>query len=583
MSIFKRLGWFFKQEKRAYISGVFMLFLIAILQTLNPYLIGKVVDEIASDHMMVNMVIIFITILGVSGIFQYLFRYYWRVKIFGTSAKLEKILRQRLYKHFTEMDAQFYQEHRTGDLMAHATNDLNAIRLVAGQGILTLADSLFTGGATLISMFLFVDWRLTLVAMLPLPFLILSSQKIGHKIHQGFRRAQASFSAMNSKVQESVSGVRVIKTFGEESLDIDDFKRVTNDVVKANMSVTKYDAMFNPNINLFTGISYAITIVMGGMLVTNNELSIGSLVAFISYVGMMIWPMLAVGQLYNLLERGNASYDRIVNLFDQSSHIYKADNGKKSGIASDWHIAINRFCYPDAQQAVLKDIDFNLKNGQTIGIVGKTGSGKSTLFKLLLREYDQFTGSIRVGGVSIRDFDMDYYLKSIGYVPQDNFLFSTTIAENIKFADPTLSEEKVRYAAKLADIDENILELPEGYQTLVGERGVSLSGGQKQRISIARALVTDPELLILDDSLSAVDAKTEQKILSNLKDVRQNKSTIISAHRMSSVMDADLILVLDNGLIQEVGTHDQLMANQGWYYRMYEKQKLEQHLEGGQL
>lgn len=580
VSIFKKLSWFFRQEWKAYFVGVFFLIIVAILQVVSPRIVGIIIDEIALGTLTMASLWKWTAIILIAGVLQYLFRYIWRMKIWGTSAELEKILRSRLFKHFTEMDAVFFQKYRTGDLMAHATNDLNAIRMVAGAGILTLADSIFSGGITLFTMFFLIDWRLTLIAMIPLPALTLVSRILGQKMHKRFRKAQAAFSSLNDKTQESVSGVKVIKTFGEEEEDIRDFEAMTKDVVAKNKSVYLVDALFDPAIQLILGLSFALTIIFGGRFVVEGSISIGQLVSFISYIGMMAWPMLAVGRLFNVLERGSASYSRIDELLKEKSTIQEQKNAVRTVVSGDLDFQVSSFSYPNSKEISLHDVNFHLKRGQTLGIVGRTGSGKSTIFRLLLREYDQYTGSINYNGIDIRDYSLDALLSGIGYVPQDNFLFSSDVRENIRFADPSISQQKVEEAARLTAIHHDILGFPDGYDTMVGERGVSLSGGQKQRIAIARALVTEPELLILDDSLSAVDAKTEEAILTGLKQQRADQTTIIAAHRISSVMHANEIIVLDEGRIVERGTHHELMELNGWYRRMYEKQQLETKLEG---
>ncbi|WP_125547694.1 ABC transporter ATP-binding protein [Levilactobacillus lindianensis] len=581
MSIFRKLAWYFRQEWRVYLTGIVGLLLTAIIAIIPPRIIGNMVDGIHGQTMTGKLLVIDLSLITVAALAQYATRYLWRNAIWGGAAKLEQLLRNRLFDHFMLMDSVFYQRYRTGDLMAHATNDLEAIQRVAGGGILEFADAIITGGTTLIAMMMLIDWRLTLLAIIPFPFLALISWYLGHKIHKAFGASQEAFSRLNNKAQESISGIKVIKALGQENADVADFDSQVDRTIKINRRVNRLDSLFDPMITLVISISYVATIVLGGLFVVNHTITIGNLVSFISYLAMMVWPMFAVGMLFNTMERGNASYDRVMELLEQKTHIIDRQDGITVRPTGTLSYHVNRFDYPDDAGASLQRVDFDLPAGHTLGIVGRVGAGKSTIMKLILREFDNYEGTISFGGHDIKDYALDSYLPAIGYVPQESFLFSSNIFENIRFANPSATQAEVEAAAAKSDLAGQIAQLPAGYDTEVGEEGISLSGGQRQRLAIARALLINPELLILDDALSAVDAETETEILANLKAERANKTTVISAHRLSSVMNADEILVLNDGHVVERGNHAELMANDGWYHRMFIEQQLETQVRGG--
>lgn len=402
---------------------------------------------------------------------------------------------------------------------------------------------------------------------------------MGDKLHYSFDKSQAAFSRLNNKTQESVSGIKVLKAFGESEQDSAAFNKMVDDTIQINKKVFKWDSMFDPLGTLIIGATYVITIIYGGLLVSNHTLSVGQLVSFIAYISNMVWPMFAIGYLFNILERGSASYDRVERLLYEKPQITD-ENADQSltvtDIQGDLKYEIKFFAYPDEKEIpVLQNIDFTLKPGQTLGLVGKVGSGKTTIIELLLREFDQYQGRISLGSHDIRNIPLKLLLSEISYVPQNNFLFSTSIEKNIAFSDENVEKDKIESAAQKSDLHDDILQMPAGYKTLVGENGVSLSGGQKQRLSIARALLKESPILILDDALSAVDAKTETSILDSLKSERKGKKTLIAAHRLTSVMDADLILVLKEGKIVERGKHADLLAQNGWYAEMWRKQELQ--------
>ena len=581
MSIFKDLLWFFKQEKRSYGIGIFLLVLVALLELIPPKVIGMVIDQIAKKGLDTNKLVIFVGIFFINGLLLYYFRFKWRTLIFGSSLKLARQLRINLYSHFSKMSPAFYQKNRIGDLMAHATNDVQSVRETAGAGILTFVDSIILGSSVLVMMAVSISWKLTLVSLLPLPIMAISTQYYGKLLHQRFHLAQESFSELNNKVQESMSGLKVIRSFGQEKEDIQTFKAQADIVVEENMKVARIDALFDPTIMLVVSISYLIAIVYGSRLVVADEISIGGLISFVTYLGLLIWPMLAIGWLFNIVQRGRASYDRIRTLLAVEPEIKNAKGALEELDMGDIQYDISSFKYNEESNFELKNINFTVKEGETIGIVGKTGQGKTTILKLLLREYDITNGGVSIAYSNIKDVTLNALREHIGYVPQEHFLFSTTVGENIGFGNADATSNEIERAAEIASIHDDILTFIDGYETIVGERGVSLSGGQKQRISIARSLLVNPNILILDDCLSAVDAKTEEKILCSLKEDRVGKTTFITSHRMSAVMHSDLIIVLDEGEIIQKGTHEDLVNIEGWYKEMFERQQLEELVEQG--
>ncbi|WP_342505055.1 ABC transporter transmembrane domain-containing protein [Sporosarcina sp. FSL K6-2383] len=581
MKVLVQLSWFFKQQKKQYIFGVVMLVFVSLLQLLPPKIIGIIVDDITVGELTATGLTKWLVILGVAGALMYVARFYWRVMIFGSAVLLSRTMREKLFNHFTRMSPSFYQKRRVGDLMAHATNDINAVQQTAGMGVLTLVDSISTGGLVILTMAITINWKLTLIALIPLPFMIFMTGYYGKLLRKRFRFAQEAFSNLNDKTQESISGIKVIKTFGQQQEDIEDFTNLSTDVVAKNMRVAKIDALFDPTITGIFAISYILSFFFGTKFIIADEMSIGDMVAFSTYLGLLVWPMLAFGFLFNIVERGNASYSRIKELLSIEPEIKDLPGAIDKRPEGDLYFDIDEFKFPEDERPALNNVHFTLKRGETMGIVGKTGSGKTAILKLLLREFEGYKGSVVYGDNPINQYKQQRLRESIGYVPQDHFLFSTTLSENIAFTNPKIATEKIYEAARLAHIHDDILGFTEGYDTVVGERGVSLSGGQKQRVSIARALIMEPELLILDDSLSAVDAKTEEAILESLKQTRTGETTIITSHRLSAIQHAHKIIVLDEGTIVEAGTHEELIEMDGKYKEMYDLQQLEVLVEQG--
>jgi ATP-binding cassette, subfamily B, multidrug efflux pump len=578
-SVFRKLSWFFKEEWLRYTLAITALIVASIIDLIPPKLVGMVIDAIQFNELtaekLIKIIIFFAGLLIVS----YLVMFLWDYTLFGGALLLERKMRSKLIGHFLKMTPRFFSKYQTGDLMARSTNDLKAIMQTSGFGILTLVDSTVFMTLIIGVMVFTISWQLTLAALIPLPIMGYIVHKYGSAIHHRFTEAQNAFSDLNNYTLESVRGVRVIRAFVQEKQDVKHFQEMTNKVFQKNVQVAKMEALFDPTIKILVGLSYTIGLGFGAYMVFKNQITIGDLVAFNVYLGMLIWPMFAVGELINIMQRGNASIDRVEEILNQEPDVQDPKQPKTIHIPEIIQFQNVNFSYPDTENRQLKDIHLTIQRGQTIGIVGKTGSGKTTLFRQLLREYIPPEGSLTINHIPIDQFTLDETRSWIGYVPQDHVLFSKTVRENLLFGCGEKEDKEIYRVLESASFKEDIENLPNGLDTLVGESGVTLSGGQKQRLSLARALLMDPEILILDDSLSAVDGKTEAKILAHLKEERANKTTLIAAHRLSAVKHADLIIVLENGRIVERGTHEELIQLNGWYKTQYEIQQMDEEVE----
>ncbi len=583
MRLFIDLWWFFKQEKKSYSIGIILLVLVSLLSLIPPHAVGAIVDQMASGTLEKDELVLWLLLLLASGGLAYCFRLGWRLLIFGASLRLGRHLRNRLYQHFTLQNPQFYQKERIGDLLAHVTNDVQAVEATAGEGILTLVDSITMGSLVLFIMFFTIHAPLTVLVLIPMPIMALATGYYGKLLHHRFQQAQAAFSELNNQVQENISGQRVIKAFGQEEQEKILFKNQSRQVVAKNIGVARIDALYDPTIAIIVGISFFLAIGFGSWFIIKGELTVGQLTTFTMYLGLLVWPMLAFGWLFNIVERGRASYDRIQRLLSRRPQIGDRTGAVTTKPAGDILFKIQSFTYPDQKRPALKEINFSIRQGELVGITGPTGAGKTTLLRLLMRQFELTDGDILIGEHSIKEYSLSALRQQIGYVPQDHILFSTTIRENIALAKPDASLEEIEEAARIACIDQDILGFELGYETPVGERGVTLSGGQKQRIAIARALLVDPEILILDDCLSAVDAQTEQVILERLLKFRQGKTTLLASHRLRNLELAHTIVVLQGGEVKEMGPHAVLMAQGGWYQTMYRQQQLALEVEKGRV
>lgn len=580
MKAFKTLKNFFIKHKWDYIIGVIWLILVDIVQLILPQVLKEVTDLLQIGQLTYKDLVKYAIYIIIIGAFIGLGRYFWRIYIQGTSRQLEYHLRNKLFYHLETLSTNYFNTHKTGDLMALATNDINAVRMALGPGLVMIVDSLFITISAFIMMLKTTSVKLTLISLITLPFITLIVGKFGKLIHKRFLTVQEAFSSLTDTTQESFAGVRVVKSFVQEDNEIEKFTEVNQNNLDKNLDLVKVSGTFFPLVQFMASISFLIVLWYGGTLVLKNEISLGDFVAFNTYLGLLIWPMMAIGFVINLMQRGKASMERINDILDEKPEILDDENAIEiDNVSGNVKFENVSFKYPNSNKYALKNINFSIPNGKTLAVVGKTGSGKTTIANILLRLYDIDEGKILIDNTDIKSITLSSLRENIGYVPQENFLFSSTIKDNIAFAfEDSVPEEKVIKAAKYAEVYDNIMSFPEQFNTVLGERGVTLSGGQKQRISIARALIKKPPILILDDSLSSVDTETEDQILKNLDEITKNKTTIIIAHRISTVENADEIIVIDDGEIIERGTHSQLLELNGLYRDIYDKQLLEEKI-----
>ncbi|KAB2114325.1 ABC transporter transmembrane domain-containing protein [Vibrio alginolyticus] len=578
MRIFWQLRWYFQQKWRHYVGSILLFAVISALQLVPPKAVGIIVDGVVDNTLDTNTLILWLSGLTVLIFTIYGCRILWRIWLFGASWELGTILRNRLYRHLSTQPPRFFERYKTGDLMARGTNDVRNIVMTAGEGVLTAADSLITGIAVLIIMVTQVSWKLTVMALLPMPFLAIIIFFIVRILHQRFRVAQEAFSTMSDMTQESLNGVRMLRAFGLENQEQQRFEEVVDDTGEKNIAVARVDARFDPAIQLTIGLSFLLSVAAGAYLVDKGEITLGDLTAFTMYLGLMIWPMLAFAFLFNILERGSAAWNRLQEIFDEKPAIISG-NKPIENKPLPLKIDIDDFHWSSDLPPALTEVNIELEPGKMLGVAGPVGSGKSTLLTLLLRQHDLENGSIKIGDVEIKDALLPQWRNRFAVVNQSPFLFSKSIFDNIALGNPNAEKEEVYRAAKLACIHDDIEKFPEGYQTEVGEKGITLSGGQKQRIAIARAMLLNAQVLVLDDALSAVDGRTEHQILKNLETHYRDQALIVIAHRLTALEAADETIVLNHGHITERGQHSALLAHQGWYAEMFEYQKLEQAME----
>jgi ATP-binding cassette subfamily B protein len=573
----KHIRDFLRKYWLRYALGAIFLIASSYVQILAPRYLGIIIDLLKEPQIDRDRVQYFILLTILVAFAAFVSRFIWRYFVIGNGRNLENFLRQRLFEHFQKLSVEFFNHRKTGDLVAYAINDITAVRMTFGPGVAMMVNGIAVTIISIGAMAGTVNPRLTLFALLPIPVIVFIIITMGQLVQKRFRRVQESFAAISGRVQENISGIRVIKSYVQEDLEVEKFDQLNNENRQANLQMLRLSSLLTPTIQLFFGLCFMINLLYGTRLVNQGVITLGGFVAFNGYLTLIMNPVIFIGRIINLSQRGMASLKRLNQVFDVGPEAPLGQvDPSITEIQGDLRISNLTFTYPTGNEPTLKDVSINLPRGKTLGIIGKTGSGKTTLINLLVRLYNSQPGMIFMDGRDINQVPTEVLRENTGCVPQDNFLFSATIWQNITFFKEVYSQEEVYSAAEASQILQSILEFPKGFETLVGERGVNLSGGQKQRIAIARAIIRRPKLLILDDALSAVDTKTEESILTNLKTVMRDSTALIVSHRISAVKDADEIIVLEKGQIRERGNHAQLMELGGLYCELYQEQSKEQ-------
>jgi ATP-binding cassette, subfamily B, multidrug efflux pump len=561
--------------RRALFIGLAALVLKDAAGAAIPLIIKGAIDTVTEGAPLTVLYRFCLLLIGLAA-FKAFFQYWMRVILVGVSRDVEYDLRNDLFRQLTRLDSGFYAGHRTGDLMARLTNDLNAVRMMLGPALMYLTETGLTFVLALAIMFS-VDWQLTLWALSPAPLVTVVVIFFGQRIHARFQKIQELFADISARVQENLSGVRVVRAYAQEEAEMEQFAALNERFIHQNVRLAKLSGLFMPLLQALIGITFLMVLLVGGFRLLEGRITLGSFVMFNTFMGILVWPMIAFGWVVNLMQRGSASLKRIRSILDERPAI--AAPSAPVVVPEEARIELRGVRMAWNGFEALAGVDMEIPAGATVAVVGRTGAGKSTLVQLLPRLLDPTAGEVRVGGVDVRRMDPAALREMIGFVPQETFLFSATLAENIAFGAPGASEEQIRMAAEIAGLDRDIEAFPLGYETVVGERGITLSGGQKQRTAIARALVRDPRLLILDDALSSVDTITEERILGRLREFMQGRTTILISHRVSTVRGADRIYVLDHGRVVEQGRHEELITRGGYYADLHQKQLLEEELE----